>query len=103
MTLPQREHPAARAELRAAANWYDNPETGQELLNATLEARRDIAESPESWPTVRGWDREPHLRRKSVAGFPYGVIYFVTSEEVVIVAYAHEKRRPGYWERRLRD
>lgn len=96
MTLPQREHPEARAELRAAANWYDDPETGQELLDATREARRDIAAMPEAWPPVGDWEREPRLRRKSVVGFPYGMVYFLTSEEIVIVAYAHEKRRPGY-------
>lgn len=56
---------------------------------------------PGAWPAVPDWDREPRLRRKSVGGFPYGVIYFVTDDEVVIVAYAHDKRRPGYWTSRL--
>ncbi len=50
MTLAQREHPEARAELRAGANWYDDPATGQELLDATLEARESIAEMPGAWP-----------------------------------------------------
>lgn len=103
MKLSQREHPQARAELRTAIRWYDNPETGQELLDAARQARRDIAAMPEAWPTVLGWEREPHLRRKGISGFPYGIIYFVTSEEIVIVAYAHAKRRPGYWEDRLAD
>jgi len=54
VTLAQREHPEARAELRAGANWYDDPATGQELLDATLEARGSIAEMPGAWPPVRG-------------------------------------------------
>lgn len=103
MTLPQREHPEARAELRAGANWYDDPETGQELLDATLRARRDIGSTPDAWPTVPDREDEPRLRRKSVPGFPYGVVYYATSDEIVIVAYAHEKRRPGYWNNRLSD
>lgn len=103
MTLVQREHPEARAELRAAANWYDDPATGQELLDATRQARLSIAAMPGAWPPVRGWDREPIARRKRVTGFPYGVIYYVTESEIVIVAYAHEKRLPGYWKHRLGD
>ena len=103
MTLAQREHPEARAELRAGANWYDDPATGQELLDATLQARGSIAEMPGAWPPVRGWDREPIVRRKGVTGFPYGVVYYATDSEIVIVAYAHEKRRPGYWKHRVED
>ncbi|MCL2468423.1 MAG: type II toxin-antitoxin system RelE/ParE family toxin [Micrococcales bacterium] len=101
MTLNQREDPQARAELRAAANWYDDPATGQELLDASLEARRSIAAMPNAWPKVADWDREPVVRRKRFTGFPYGVIYYVSGNEVVIVAYAHERRRPGYWKDRI--
>lgn len=50
---------------------------------------------------MRDWNREPVVRRKGVAGFPYGIIYYLTDSEIVIVAYAHEKRRPGYWRHRL--
>lgn len=100
MTLAQREHPDARAELRAGVDWYD-PAAGQELLDATLRARTHIAEMPGAWPPVRGWDREPVVRRKGVSGFPYGVLYYATDSEIVIVAYAHDKRRPGYWKHRV--
>ncbi len=103
MTLAQREHPEARAELRVGANWYDDPATGQELLDATLQARTSIVEMPGAWPPVRGWDREPIVRRKGVIGFPYGVIYYATDSEIVIVAYAHEKRLPGYWKHRVEN
>lgn len=40
--------PKACAELRAAANWYDEPATGQELLDATQQTRRDITAGPEA-------------------------------------------------------
>lgn len=35
--------------------------------------------------------------------FPYGIVYFVRDDEVLVVAYAHERRRPGYWRERLAD
>jgi mRNA-degrading endonuclease RelE of RelBE toxin-antitoxin system len=41
------------------------------------------------------------LRAKRIEGFPYRVVYLVQADMVVIVAYAHEKRRPGYWRTRL--
>ncbi len=41
------------------------------------------------------------IRSRSVARFPYDIIYFVTDEEIVIVAYASEKREPNYWANRL--
>lgn len=97
----QREHPAARDELRAGVNWYDDPETGQELLDAIRSAQRAIGQMPNAWPAIREWGRQPTIRRKSVNGFPFGVIYYVADQEIVIIAYAHEKRRPGYWSSRL--
>lgn len=103
MTFAQREHPEARAELRAGATWYDDPATGQELLDATLEARRDIEAMPDAWPPVRAGDSELIVRRKGVKGFPYGVIYYIAAHEIVIVAYAHDRRRPGYWKHRVAD
>lgn len=48
--------------------------------------------------TSGGWNREPIVRREGVSGFPYGVVYVVRAEEIVILAYAHDRRRPGYWE-----
>jgi toxin ParE1/3/4 len=72
VTLAQREHPEARAELRVGANWYDDPATGQELLDATFQARRSIDEMPGAWPPVHGWDRELVVRREDVIDFPYG-------------------------------
>lgn len=108
MTLAQREHPEARAELRAGSDWYDDPATGQELLDATRKARhgtarQSMAKMPDAWPPDRDWNRKPVVRRKGVTGFPYGIVYYVTDNEIVIVADAHEKRLPGYWKHRLED
>jgi hypothetical protein len=40
---------------------------------------------------------EPGIRRCRLARFPYGLIYGVDDETVVIVAVAHLHRRPRYW------
>lgn len=43
----------------------------------------------------------PEVHRRSVSEFPHRVLYYLRGGEVVIVAYAHERRRPGYWMHRL--
>lgn len=39
-------------------------------------------------------------RRVVVARFPYSVVYRQYPDLVVVVAVAHQRRRPGYWRRR---
>jgi len=35
-----------------------------------------------------------------VARFPYHVVYRLEDDEIVILAIAHMKRRPGFWKHR---
>ena len=41
------------------------------------------------------------LRRLRLHSFAYNVIYVAEEQEIVIVAVAHQKRRPTYWRRRF--
>jgi hypothetical protein len=41
------------------------------------------------------------VRFVKLRNFPYVVFYAVLDGEVLVVALAHTKRRPGYWRRRL--
>lgn len=43
------------------------------------------------------------IRHGSMQVFPYGIFYYVRDNQVVVVAYAHSRRRPGYWRTRLAD
>lgn len=106
MTLRRwREHPAARVELREAALWYDNEEAGLgEQFADEMETAVDfIREWPESAQPYHGRRRFPVIRRRGIDVFPYGIVYFVRDDEATIIAYAHAKRRPGYWRSRLKD
>ena len=40
-------------------------------------------------------------RRMLVKGFPFGIVYRVTDETVLIVAVADSRRRPEYWAERI--
>ena len=39
-------------------------------------------------------------RRQKVPQFPFGILYLVRDEVLEVVAFAHERRRPGYWSKR---
>jgi len=53
---------------------------------------RLIASFPEVFEQI-----EDEVRRCLVNRFPYGVIYGIDGEEVVVIAVAHLKREPNYW------
>ena len=97
------EHPQARAGLREAAFWYDDERAGlgTDFYDAVDEAIAYIRDCPEAAPVFPGWDEEPTIRSKRVRTFPYRVIYYVTGTTIMIVAYSHNRRRPGYWQHRL--
>jgi hypothetical protein len=72
---------------------------GEALLAAVDDALMRIAESPPSFPRDRFDDR---ARRALVSRFPYAIVFVVHEADVRIVAFAHAKRLPGYWLRRVR-
>lgn len=41
------------------------------------------------------------LRRALMQRFPFSIVYAEDPGEIVIVAVAHQSRRPGYWSKRL--
>jgi len=41
------------------------------------------------------------LRRWVVRRFPYSMFYRTEAERVYILALAHHRRKPGYWEHRI--
>lgn len=56
---------------------------------------------PEAARVFPGWDELPVVRSVSVRVFPYRVLYYLADTEAVIVAYAHNRRKPRLWEHRL--
>jgi plasmid stabilization system protein ParE len=93
--------PEAEAELQAAAEWYEAQRAGLgfELLVQAQASYQRIAEG-EHGANVPG--AQTGARRVPVARFPLWIVFIERSEAVVIVAYAHERRRPGYWLTRVR-
>lgn len=105
MTVRWREHPAARQEFLDALAWYDDqvPGLGGRLADAFAESIQFIREWPNAAALFPGRSRTLLVRTQGIDVFPYRIIYVVREGDVVVVAYAHERRRPGYWRERLSD
>lgn len=104
MNAPHQSHPRADHELVEAARWYEGEKAGlgDDFLDAANEAVEAILAWPLSAPAFPGWCREPVVRSKRIKRFPYRVLYFVSEDHVLtVVAYAHNRRKPGYWMPRL--
>jgi len=90
--------PEAEEEMNEAARFYERRKKalGLKFLNAVERTIISILAHPRS-----GLALSPSIRRRIVRGFPFGVLYGIQSEKIVIVAVAHLKRRPGYWKGRI--
>jgi plasmid stabilization system protein ParE len=91
-------HRLAVREFRDARRWYAlrSPLAAQRFIDAVDHAVQRIAGAPDRWPVYQG----PHLWVR-LQRFPYVLYYRVIDpDEVLIVALAHSRRRPGYWRRR---
>lgn len=96
-------HPDAQAEYDADVDWYEARVVGlgdrfEAAVDVLLDTVLEWPDSGEAWP---GWDSSPVVRSRRVAGFPYRLVYLIQSPEVVVVALAHQKRKPGYWRERV--
>ncbi len=95
----------ASQEAVEAAAWYEyeQPGLGSEFF-AAVDAALDIIEenfvplSP--LPNDTG---STGAKRLILERFPYDVIAIELPEETVVIAVAHQSRKPGYWRERSRS
>lgn len=105
MSLPIRVVPAARAELRSAAEYYRDkaPDLAQRFLEDFRRATELLANQPGA-----GSLRFAHLlegrelRTWSFQKFPFRLFYFEEAGELVIVAVQHERQHQASLVSRLK-
>lgn len=88
-------HPAARAELHEAADWYAleaGRSTASKFITDFEQAREQIHANPGMGVAARAKARKIPFRH-----FPYSLIYRLGEGRILVVAVAHQSRRPGYW------
>jgi hypothetical protein len=86
---------AAEEDLYGSADRYNAQRSGRgdKFLHEVREAIEDIAENPLRWPGSK------LSRRRILARLPFTLHYRFDTQELVGLAIAHHKRRPGYWAR----
>lgn len=91
-------HPEALEEYEEAALYYAERDPGLALrfIETVEEAIRRILEAPTRWRVI-----DEDVRRFLTRVFPYGILYTVEPDFVLIVAVMHCSREPGYWKQRV--
>jgi plasmid stabilization system protein ParE len=91
-------HPEAEEEFLDAVSFYESlvPGLGQRFNSEVQTAAARLLAFPEIGPPL-----EASLRKLVLERFPYCLIYSFSTEVVHIVAVAHERRKPGYWQERV--
>lgn len=90
-------HPDATKELTEAADWYLRQSVAAARrfaieIDRTLEM---ISLDPERFAQVgRNW------RGCSVQRFPFQIVFRFDGDRIRVIAVAHAKRRPNYWQHR---
>ena len=91
---------AAEAELEEATAWYRERDV-RVASRFVAEARRTL-ELIETFPQIGG--RVPgvsdkDVRQMPIHTFPYHVVFVDLFDRTEIVAFAHHRRKPGYFPR----
>jgi len=98
--IPVRVLPEAEAELLHEVGYYSNARTGTGVrFQAAVEASIQRA----SRHPMGGAPSHKETRSVLVKGFPFSVIYRASEAELLVVAVAPHRRRPGYWLARIGD
>lgn len=90
-------HPEALTEYAQAVQYYAVPraEVAQAFIDAIEDAVYLIRESPTLYAVM-----DEDVRRCMTRRFPYGVLYTIEQDYILILAVMHCSREPGYWKNR---
>lgn len=88
----------AEVELNETIDYYNEQKSGlgfqfSEEVKNTL---KRIVQFPEAWPVL-----SRRARRCRTNKFPYGIIYQIREDMILVVAVMHLHREPDYWKSRI--
>lgn len=89
----------AELELDDAIDYYnlEKPGLGDDFLLEVLSSLHRINQFPEAWHPLSENTRRCQTRR-----FPYGIIYTVFDDCILIVAISNLHRKPNHWKDRIK-
>ncbi len=84
-------------ELDEAIEWYwpISNLLANNLLQDYYSTLNEIGKGPFQFEKTDKKYRKHNLRK-----FPYKVVYQLKNNEIIVIAFAHHKRKPGYWKNR---
>ena len=87
-------HPEAEIEFNQAVDYYETCQAGLGLAFAkeVFSTVQRILEHPHAWSRM-----SENTRRCLTNRFPFGVIYQIVENEVIVLAVMQLNRRPNYW------
>jgi plasmid stabilization system protein ParE len=90
-------HSEAEAEILGALAWYQQRSglAARAFVQELTHVVRLAAQSPGTWPLHIG-----NTRRVVFPRFPFSLVFRMRGEAVEVVALAHQRRRPDYWDDR---
>jgi plasmid stabilization system protein ParE len=85
--------------MREGAEWYRARDA--DLANRFLDEVYKILALLERFPNIGGpvyGIDDGDVRQLPVSNFPYQVVFRREEGRTLVVAIAHERKRPGYWD-----
>lgn len=91
-------HPLAVEELADSINYYEDnsPGLGLEFSKELYSTIQRIRQFPKAWSKI-----SQNCRRCITQRFPYGIIYQVKEDEILIVSVMQLNQKPKNWDERI--
>jgi plasmid stabilization system protein ParE len=91
-------HPEALKEYAEGVEYYAQirVELAQAFIDAVEKAIFRILESPNRWRII-----DKDIRRCLTRKFPYGILYTIENDYILILGVMHCNRKPKSWRNRI--
>jgi plasmid stabilization system protein ParE len=90
--------PPASEELKLAAEFYEKGALGlgSQFLHDVKATIARILKNPRAWSCL-----DENIRRCRLLRFPYGIIYSIEQDTIIIISVMHLHRYPQSWKNNL--
>ncbi|NJN59623.1 MAG: type II toxin-antitoxin system RelE/ParE family toxin [Leptolyngbyaceae cyanobacterium SL_5_9] len=87
-------HPEAKRELFDIVAYYDsiNLDLGNQFIQEVEQTLERIEQFPQAWASL-----SKNSRRCRLTSFPYGIVYQIAPQGIMVLAVMHLQRKPNYW------
>ena len=92
-------HPSAKNEMIKAIDYYEECQKGLgiEFAREVYAAIQNILKFPKAWSKL-----SKNTRRCLTNRFPFGIIYQIIKNEILIIAVMQLNKEPDYWKKRIK-